>query len=400
MIHGIMKEGVWISDPSQIKEEFVNFIKEKFKNHDSNVDFPSFANSSGLCALDRDSLVTPVSLDEVENAVWDCGCSKAPCPDGFSFAFVKKYYDYIKVDILEYVNIFLDTGIGVSDVDVSSMASNSGCASGSFPFTYLGLPIGSNMSFKIELAVLKLLTSPFSKSGLGGCYSTRMRSGLKLSKLYMVRNVALMVASITIYRLYRLESKKYCLIIDRFDHGQWRWNRSRTNLGAQNSADLLDMLGEISSAEINGVEDTCVWSLGTDGSFSIKDARCVIDSKILASLAPSTVWDKNIPRKVNIFIWRLILGRLPHRLNLSSRGIDIQAISCPSCNGNVESSNHIFLSVILPRTFGCLFVNGVIFLFLLLLRMSIGNVGLLRGGWLKRSLGAYLLFFLLLFDGL
>ncbi|GJR73057.1 putative RNA-directed DNA polymerase, eukaryota, reverse transcriptase zinc-binding domain protein [Tanacetum coccineum] len=37
------------------------------------------------------------------------------------------------------------------------------------------------------------------------------------------------------------------------------------------------------------------------------------------------------------------------------------------------------LSVILPRTFGCLFVNGVIFLFLLLLRMSIGKVGLLRG---------------------
>ncbi|GJW68247.1 putative RNA-directed DNA polymerase, eukaryota, reverse transcriptase zinc-binding domain protein [Tanacetum coccineum] len=37
-------------------------------------------------------------------------------------------------------------GIGVSDVDVSSMASNSGYASRSFPFTYLGLPIGSNMS--------------------------------------------------------------------------------------------------------------------------------------------------------------------------------------------------------------------------------------------------------------
>ncbi|GKA39817.1 RNA-directed DNA polymerase, eukaryota, reverse transcriptase zinc-binding domain protein [Tanacetum coccineum] len=33
-----------------------------------------------------------------------------------------------------------------SDGDVSSMASNSGCASGSFPFTYLGLPFGSNMS--------------------------------------------------------------------------------------------------------------------------------------------------------------------------------------------------------------------------------------------------------------
>ncbi|GJT82117.1 RNA-directed DNA polymerase, eukaryota, reverse transcriptase zinc-binding domain protein [Tanacetum coccineum] len=91
IIHGIMKEGVWISNPSKNKEEFLNFFKEKFKDHDSNVDFPPFVNSSGLCALDCDSLETHVSLDEVKNAVWDYGSSKAPGPDGFSFAFVKKY---------------------------------------------------------------------------------------------------------------------------------------------------------------------------------------------------------------------------------------------------------------------------------------------------------------------
>ncbi|GKD19959.1 hypothetical protein Tco_1209117, partial [Tanacetum coccineum] len=62
----------------------------KFKDHDSNVDFLPFANSSGLCALDCDSLEAPVSLVGVKNSVWDCGSSKAPGPDGFSFAFVKK----------------------------------------------------------------------------------------------------------------------------------------------------------------------------------------------------------------------------------------------------------------------------------------------------------------------
>ncbi|GJX60776.1 RNA-directed DNA polymerase, eukaryota, reverse transcriptase zinc-binding domain protein [Tanacetum coccineum] len=34
--------------------------------------------------------------------------------------------------------------------------------------------------------------------------------------------------------------------------------------------------------------------------------------------------------------------RLPHRLNLSLRGMDILTISCSSCNANVESANHIF----------------------------------------------------------
>nr|GEZ00854.1 transposon TX1 uncharacterized [Tanacetum cinerariifolium] len=49
-------------------------------------------------------------MKEVKNAVWDCGSYKALGPDGFSFAFAKIYWDYIKVYILEYVNIFLDTG--------------------------------------------------------------------------------------------------------------------------------------------------------------------------------------------------------------------------------------------------------------------------------------------------
>nr|GEV86331.1 SOSS complex subunit B homolog [Tanacetum cinerariifolium] len=52
---------------------------------------------------------------------------------------------------------------------------------------------------------------------------------------------------------------------------------------------------QLHSEEINEVKDTCVWSLGTDGTFSVKDARCIIDSN--PSSAPSTILDKNISRK-------------------------------------------------------------------------------------------------------
>ncbi|GJZ29853.1 zf-CCHC domain-containing protein [Tanacetum coccineum] len=44
---------------------------------------------------------------------------------------------------------------------------------------------------------------------------------------------------------------------------------------------------------------------------------------------------------------RLLLDRLPQRLNLSLRGMDIMAISCSSCNANVESANHIFFKCII-----------------------------------------------------
>ncbi|GJT69825.1 RNA-directed DNA polymerase, eukaryota, reverse transcriptase zinc-binding domain protein [Tanacetum coccineum] len=98
----------------------------------------------------------------------------------------------------------------------------------------------------------------------------------------------------------------------------------------------------IGQLNIDVNEDTCTWSLGPNGTFTVKDARYRIDQNILPTLAHATTWDKSIPRKVNVFMWRLSLDRLPHRLNLSSRGMDIPAISCPSCNANVESANHVF----------------------------------------------------------
>ncbi|GJX31831.1 hypothetical protein Tco_0241686 [Tanacetum coccineum] len=52
----------------------------------------------------------------------------------------------------------------------------------------------------------------------------------------------------------------------------------------------------------------------------IGDLRRRIDDRILPSLDTKTTWDKSLPRKVNIFMWRLKLDRFVHRLNLSSRG--------------------------------------------------------------------------------
>ncbi|GKE16007.1 putative RNA-directed DNA polymerase, eukaryota, reverse transcriptase zinc-binding domain protein [Tanacetum coccineum] len=39
-------------------------------------------------------------------------------------------------------------GVGISEEDLQSMAQMAGCQAGSFPFSYLGLPIGKNMRFK------------------------------------------------------------------------------------------------------------------------------------------------------------------------------------------------------------------------------------------------------------
>ncbi|GJW61477.1 putative RNA-directed DNA polymerase, eukaryota, reverse transcriptase zinc-binding domain protein [Tanacetum coccineum] len=109
-ITGIMHDGTWITDPSQIKDAFLNFFKEKFQAHDSQIIFSPLVHSTGLCPNDRDFLETRVTLEEVKIVVWDCGSNKAPGPDGFSFAFVKKYWDLLKKDIFEFVDSFLASG--------------------------------------------------------------------------------------------------------------------------------------------------------------------------------------------------------------------------------------------------------------------------------------------------
>ncbi|GKC88895.1 RNA-directed DNA polymerase, eukaryota [Tanacetum coccineum] len=143
-------------------------------------------------------------------------------------------------------------------------------------------------------------------------------------------------------RLFRLEREKDCLVMNHISDGQWECNWSRSILGVQNFTHLNHMLAEISQIEVSEDMDKCTWSLAQDGMFSVGALRHLIDDHTLPSLDTKTTWDKSLPRKVNIFMWRLKLDTLPHQLNLSSRGIEIPEISCPSCNGNVESNDHIF----------------------------------------------------------
>ncbi|GJU92744.1 hypothetical protein Tco_1317500 [Tanacetum coccineum] len=82
-------------------------------------------------------------------------------------------------------------------------------------------------------------------------------------------------------RLYRLDINKDCLIKDKIDNGNWNWNWSRTNLGSHNLANFRDMLNEIGDVNIEVAEDTCYWSLGSNGVYTVKEARQIIDLKTL-----------------------------------------------------------------------------------------------------------------------
>ncbi|GJU94174.1 hypothetical protein Tco_1318930, partial [Tanacetum coccineum] len=75
--------------------------------------------------------------------------------------------------------------------------------------------------------------------------------------------------------------------------------------------------------------DRWFWSLESSGDFLVKSTRICIDDNILPKNDVPTRWVKIIPIKVNIHAWKVFLDKIPTRLNLSLRGMDIPSILCP-----------------------------------------------------------------------
>ncbi|GKA65038.1 RNA-directed DNA polymerase, eukaryota, reverse transcriptase zinc-binding domain protein [Tanacetum coccineum] len=108
----------------------------------------------------------------------------------------------------------------------------------------------------------------------------------------------------------------------------------------------------IDSVCLTLMEDRWIWSVNRSGLFSVASTRIMIDKLLLSSGGDSTKWCKLLLIKVDIMVWKLSLDRLPARLNLSSRDINIPTLHCSICEDHLESRDHLF--------FSCTFVNNVI----------------------------------------
>ncbi|GJU70279.1 RNA-directed DNA polymerase, eukaryota [Tanacetum coccineum] len=103
------------------------------------------------------------------------------------------------------------------------------------------------------------------------------------------------------------------------------------------------------SVILPNISDRWSWLLDPSGDFSVKLTREFIDDSMLPKTDVPTRWVKSIPIKINIFSWRVSLDKLPTRLNLSLRGLDIPSIICSLCSIAVESTSHLLFSCQLAR---------------------------------------------------
>ena len=101
---------------------------------------------------------------------------------------------------------------------------------------------------------------------------------------------------------------------------------------------------DLDRVSLNQSQDGWEWDLNGGNDFTVASARMKIDMKVLEVEVVATRWNRVIPSRLNVFGWRLRLNRLPTKVNLDRRGIELGPVLCPMCGDDVETVNHIFFT--------------------------------------------------------
>lgn len=142
-------------------------------------------------------------------------------------------------------------------------------------------------------------------------------------------------------RLFALELDKECMVYDRRPSSSWIWNWRREIRSGSEYEQLTDMLQLLPNETADG-DDKWMWNLDGKSHFSVACIRRFIDHKSLPISALQTRWNKRVPKKINLFVWRLLSNGIPTHVNLFGRGVDINTVRCNLCANGFDDISHIF----------------------------------------------------------
>nr|GEY55309.1 RNA-directed DNA polymerase, eukaryota [Tanacetum cinerariifolium] len=152
-------------------------------------------------------------------------------------------------------------------------------------------------------------------------------------------------------RIYLLETDMNCLIANRVSLLPFDWSSvlRRRPIGGVESSQFDALNAVIGNVILTENYNSWQWLLDVAVGYSVASTCTLVDDSILETDLVATRWNRNIPIKVNVFLLRLNLNKLPSRVNLERKGVEISSILCPSCHLDVETVNHIFFNCELAK---------------------------------------------------
>ncbi|KAL4558890.1 hypothetical protein LXL04_037094 [Taraxacum kok-saghyz] len=144
-------------------------------------------------------------------------------------------------------------------------------------------------------------------------------------------------------RLFALEVEKNIAVADRVDKplNNWEWRRPIRDGRERSEAIALEQ--DLKEVSRNASKDRWIIQNAPNECFSTAWLRRCNDMFKTMGRSFINYWSKWMPKKANIFIWRLLKGRIPVSEVLDKMGIDLPSTLCPFCKSDIESAQHLFL---------------------------------------------------------
>ncbi|GJS37112.1 hypothetical protein Tco_0535494 [Tanacetum coccineum] len=203
-------------------------------------------------------------------------------------------------------------GVGVSSSAVAEIARVMKYSLVELPLTYLGLPVGVSMRResawrpvveKLKKRVVRSIhRADGGMGGVGRGLGRKVEDGADRGRW-----------------------------VDGKWKWVWGWTREPRRRGEGELEELESTLHDIIID--SSCRDTWKWSLAENGIFSVRVLSALVDEKNLdnGGDGKTMLLNKIVSKKINVFVWRDLCGRLPFRVELDKKGIDIPNILCPMC---------------------------------------------------------------------
>ncbi|KAJ0550752.1 putative reverse transcriptase zinc-binding domain-containing protein [Helianthus annuus] len=155
--------------------------------------------------------------------------------------------------------------------------------------------------------------------------------------------------------LYKLERNKNCSVAERMLCGnkgtRFRPTWKKSLVTVEEMSELQDVQFLLSNVSLTGSKDKWFWGDEAKESFSVASVKLLLREDSEVRRDHFMRWESWVPNKVNIFVWRAEMDRIPTKVALIRRRINVQDGSCSLCDNGEEDVMHLFT--------GCGFAFGV-----------------------------------------